>query len=434
MSPLAASDWLSLVPSIAGMNSLAASALLLSWVSALTGRRRQKLLARQLWHLALADVMHYVIGFPWVALRFLNDFAGVGSTRSRALDVCCQVGGAGNVFFMTSVFVEMHIALACFFGMWRLTGAQQVLSMLLPWAWLGGLTVGGAIAVLNGVSWDSTAGTCNTGSDLGLVMLATTTSIVLAICCTAYAATCAFSHRRAGSSVATRISRQTKVFLLAAIFTWCPLMLYVYFSVALRDHLVPAREDFWSMATYHLVYTFFNSNGFLNACAYAHSSRLMRQELVARDSSKPEAPAAAEREGEVTSLIVAFRSRPEVVVIEGNTTREANINALLETAELEEAAGRRRIASLSARSSRDLVPETGVEPSAVPPPKERCVELAAMSEEEEQGGAGAPDAAATQTLDLGRNLPVDFLGCFDDATPRNANGDNADLEAHGGGC
>lgn len=328
-----ASDFLCFAPLTANLNSLAASAFLFAWVSALTGGRRQKLLARQLWHLALADLIDAVLNTPWFALDCLNHFAGVGSEQSRTLDAWCQIGIANNVLFITSVLVEVHIALACFFGMWRLLRAQQVLAKLLPLSWIGGLFLGGAIAVLSDVSWDSGAGTCNTGSEDGHLLKAVTCTVALAICSAAYIATCFFSHRRTGHLAAERISRQTKVFLLAAIATWCPLMAYVYVSVATRGRLVPARQNFRGLAAYYLVYTFFFLNGFLNACAYASASRLMQQEIYARISNKPEPQQVPDSERSV-SLVVAFQEDPEVLIIPGSGTREANFTAMLETAEL----------------------------------------------------------------------------------------------------
>merc|ERR1711963_616873 len=96
---------------------------------------RSKLLARQLWHMALADLLAYAL-LAWSSVRhyFIIDI----DEASCGPALCYRIG------IITAASVEVHIAVCIFAKTSRRNGMLLCLSRWLLAVWPLGFVVGGA--------------------------------------------------------------------------------------------------------------------------------------------------------------------------------------------------------------------------------------------------------------------------------------------------
>lgn len=277
MSEQHASGWLLLIPVAANIASLAASATLLTWVWCLKAPLARKLMARQLWQLALADLFVCVLNCVWLTLELLHTVFGFASKSSPALEAACIVGMSNNVPGMVSVLIEVHMATATVASLFRFTKALRLLSRILPLAWPAGFSLGAAIVVLSDGYWDPKRGLCNSASLHGEALHVGTLGAALTICTGAYFVSVVMAARQAGVSVETRMWRRARWFVVAGMISWLPFVLFICIFAG-PGSMVGAGDD----PTFFVAVGFLDSNGLLNAAVYAYQCRYLRRHPTAR--------------------------------------------------------------------------------------------------------------------------------------------------------
>lgn len=258
---------------VAASVSFVASLTLLLWVWTLSKPLAGKLLARELWHIALADMLTALLLIPWFVVGLLNAYSDFGndSQSQITMDAICWVSYLNNVPFMTSLFLEVHIALATVFSIFRLSSAISLLSKLLPLVWACGFVIGGIVVWRGHATWDP-KGPTMTGSCKGLPegeMLKICTMIGgLAICTATYMVGIATGARarHIGQAVEGRAWRKAKLFVAAALVAWLPFAI-LHFTPVFEEHGV------WFYSAAALL----SANGFFNAAVYSWKSGFVRR-------------------------------------------------------------------------------------------------------------------------------------------------------------
>lgn len=266
-----------LVSVIVVLISLLASLSLLTWVWRLSKPVSKKLMARQLFHLALADALQSSLISVRFVLELLHTLSVLGSEPewSRAL---CSIGYADRLPLMTSMLVEVHIALATVCCICHWPTALAVLSKTVPLLWVPGCVLGAIVFYEDRVSWDRSVGVCNP-----LVVGERLLSIVLVgaavVCIVAYLAGIAQSWRVAAGPVQDRRRSQAQMFVMAAVLSWLPYVVFAFTQWGRESRLVSddgsRRNKIW-----YITSSWFSSlNGLLNAVVYAYKSGSFRRTL-----------------------------------------------------------------------------------------------------------------------------------------------------------
>lgn len=327
--------WLDVLPLAVNLLSFFASVRLFLWVHRLTVAR-EKLMARQLWHLALADSIESGMLVFWFSLDPLHNIFGIGSEASALLDALCVFGMWNNVAFMTSLLVEVHIALATVAALFRFHNMLRVLSRSVVYLWPPGVVMGVLVAFPSGSFWDTADGACNTSAQAGeefksIVMLA-----ALCICFLTYAAGFALVRGSGGLSLQSRIWDRAKFFTLAAMLSWFPFIVYTRVIDKGNSIFGPAGP-----VAFYITFSLFLSNGFLNALVYALQSRFVSRArkraaaLGARQASQMSQDSRSLNHSNAL-FHVGFRSVDEIQIVAAQQ-EEALENAEQETLSLESA-------------------------------------------------------------------------------------------------
>lgn len=327
--------WVVVLPLAAGLASLAAAATLLLWLHRLRGAQ-EKLMARQLWHLALANLIECGMLIVWFALDLLNFAFGVGRERTEVLDGLCTFSLWNNAAFMTSLLVEVHIAMATAAALYRSHTALRALSCTVAFLWPLGFCMGAIVVFPSGIFWDPEIGSCDTKADAGEQFKAAIITLALCICFVTYIAGFVGAITHGGLSLQARVWGRVKFFLAAAMVSWFPFVLFSYINVGGLIAGRLGRFDF------HFVFTFFMSNGWLNTCVYALESKFIaraerRRELQLQRMQQLD-PADISMQGldqpAIPEFAVGFRDHASFKVIPLTQADEREI-AEVETAALE---------------------------------------------------------------------------------------------------
>lgn len=313
------------LPLVVDAASLVASVCLFRWVSRRKGHVARKLLTRQLWHLALADIFHAVIISPWFVLAFVGCMVEFPQDALTTLDALCVFSLWNNTMFMASLLLEVQMALATVFAIYRNRRALRVLSFVLPLAWPVGFILGSGVAIRNQGYWDSGLHVCNTHGENGSLQKAGTILLALCICIFSYVASGCRACRSTAGSVQRRIWTKTKFFLAAALVCWGPLMVFTYSNFMDPGHMILNPDNSFQ---FYLVFSFYLSNGLLNAAVYAWRTK---GAVAANATSLPGNETERSRNG---SLVVAFDVDPQVVPV-SRVSRAALRRAERETEELQ---------------------------------------------------------------------------------------------------
>lgn len=260
--------WLCLGPLAAILTSFVASATVLVWLHRLKAAGK-KLMARQLWHLELANFIECGMMIIYAALDPLNLAFGVGSERAVILDKLCQFGMWNNAAFMTSLVLEVHIAMATAAALCRSNTVLRALSRSVAFCFLPGIAMGALVAYPSGSHWDSAVGSCNTSDDVGERFKASVMTLALVACVAAYGVGFVRAWNRSISPVQANIWARAKFFLAAAIVSWFPFLLFTHMN---SGALVTGEVG---RTGHYITDTFFFLNGLLNACVYAARSHII---------------------------------------------------------------------------------------------------------------------------------------------------------------
>lgn len=313
------------IAAVAGLLSLAASVFLLAWFSGLDKAIARRLMARQLWHLALADVITSALIFPNVFPEMILLFLGPFSSSSYpALNAVCWVSIFNNLTFMTSVFIEVHIALSTVAVVFHCSAAVRLLSRILPVVWVLGCIVGAAVVWLGDTHWDLSTGSCNQHIAAWNLKVAVTTA-ALAISIALQVAGLVMDCRRAGETVRLRHLRQATVFGAAVLITWLPFGVFFVWRDEDGDqgNLVIDHGD---RVAYCLTYICLSSNSFFHALFYACFKGFVGRNAGAQPGDQC---------GVQPGFRVAFSESSANVVSVPGITVAANLLAEQETAALE---------------------------------------------------------------------------------------------------
>lgn len=157
-------EFIFLVPVYCSVISAVASATLLSWLAAVGEPHRRKLMARQLWHLAVADLLFAV---SMIILFVFEFFAGAygwskvsGAWEDGFSGFCVVSNYAISVGVSVSAIIEAHMSLALVAGVYRSDIAMRLLRISLVCAWPFCLVLSIVNMYLLNMSWAK--GICDT--------------------------------------------------------------------------------------------------------------------------------------------------------------------------------------------------------------------------------------------------------------------------------
>lgn len=250
----------------------------------------RKLLLRQLWHLALADILMSIGGVPLNAAQFWHWTPAQGADMCRALQdlVYPALNGWG---LFASVLVEMHIALGFALGLCRYGRGFRLLERSLPLVWALGLAFSVLDTLTSSVLFDEAVEACRpqfaTPIEVMRPVQAAVVMLTSLVCCVCYFTLVCCSGLEAGPlSVEVRVWRQCSSFALVFLFTWGP---WLFSGNFLKASWAFGGEGAWA----YISGTCLGLNGALNCIAYAGLSRYVRQ-LRARDARQPRLPQRAQ--------------------------------------------------------------------------------------------------------------------------------------------
>lgn len=401
------SKWWSLVPLAALLASLAASAVMLFWVQSVEPHLAGKLMTRQLWHLALADLLGSILHMPWTLLEALHLFFDISFGDSTALTELCRISMWYDVAAVVSIFIEVHIALATVASLSHCSAILRELSKTLFLIWPLGFLIGAYVPLTSLIFWDNEKNECKSMRHSGLKPRIMTAALL--ICMTTYACGILVSEGNAGSLVQARVWRQARFFVAAAVVSWGP---YSFFHYAYKDGITTARAQ---IAMY-LGFTALLSNGFLNAIVYAHQSRYRPR------SAKPLPAEGVElqtwNKALDASYHVAFAGRLEVRPIPA-ATKTAMRRATKEMEGLDEARQSEKLARVhagarpsEASASDSLPPEDGQNDA------DEHEMISSPRHWRFRNSCHPGQRALSEDLDVSASdVETSFLCCFDEADP-----------------
>lgn len=295
-------------------------------------------MARQLWHLALADVLSALMPLPWFALTLAQRFVDLDSEHLRSFSLVCAVCHVNNIPFLASVFLEVHIAVTTICSILHFSTALRVLSRVLPLMWALGFIIGVVVLWIGSAEWNHELGVCEKPVTAEVVK-AVVMTVALAICVAIYIAGFLTARCRSGALVEGRVWSRAKMFVAAAVVTWVP---FLVFSAYL--HLTAVFVTAENLGVYFGVLTVLSANGFVNAFLYALQSgyvgrTVRRMRRLGDDESLVDTPSVQGTSQLDASFHVAFTMADEVVMVSAHT-HSANITAQTEIAALRAGAGR----------------------------------------------------------------------------------------------
>lgn len=303
------------------MLSAIASAWLLFQLARLPGKRKAKLLARQLWHLALADLLGFVLFTVGRYHQFRDVIAATVVDGSTTL---CYIDRAGDIPLFVSAVIEVHIAVAGLLATFRSVGTSKVLRRTLVLTWPIGIALGVVELVILHLNWDEAALHCKKSR-----------SIMRSVCFLACAVTCCFLYgivvyrrRKSSGAVRARAIGYAMIFVAANAITQLPNAIRIFIN---RAPTTTEAKIFGSISV-----ALFGLGGLANACVYAVVNRSYRssaRSLFHRQSSQRAQPQQV-REGSQSgqshdterSFPVEFTESAEVRMVD-NIFAEAGRNA-----------------------------------------------------------------------------------------------------------
>jgi hypothetical protein len=277
---------------------------------------RHRLMGRQLWHLAAADVCFGTLTFMLFIFNIMSS-RGVAilTSRSSRLDAfCVAVSWGYSVGFDTSMAVEAHLAVAFAAALFRCTAFLSILRRLLCLVWPIGIALATVETLNDKTFWRH--GCANENRDL--VGVSAVSASVL-ICIISYF--CSLLRvATAGPVIRDRVLYRSQLFILVWIVCLVPNIVRVVRGIS---------NPWYSLVSLHL----FNLRGLFSTLLYFVQShyvqrmRLRRQRLKERQGQRSASDGSENhlpREGiRLNSFTVAVGGNVSYVDVPPNHTAEA---------------------------------------------------------------------------------------------------------------
>lgn len=262
---------------LTGFTSVCASVCILFWLSRITRGHRHKLMARQLWHLALADLCGSFVIASGAVLTLVLVWSELQLSRPLQHSACLYVS-LQNIFAMTSILVEIHIALTTALAIRRCNRFVAALSGALTFLWPLGFAVGMCVVIMDRDGWDDSIGACSYSRNYGEYLKSGVLILGVIICGSTYiyAALLSVSMDYSSNMAATvRLWSRAKYYTLMSLIANGP-----FCAWNLLEHF-----GFWSQtplssistAAWYVSIAVFNLHGLFNTVVYAAHCRYVRQ-------------------------------------------------------------------------------------------------------------------------------------------------------------
>eukprot|EP00929_Paragymnodinium_shiwhaense_P052314 TRINITY_DN26214_c0_g1_i1.p1 TRINITY_DN26214_c0_g1~~TRINITY_DN26214_c0_g1_i1.p1 ORF type:complete len:464 (-),score=39.42 TRINITY_DN26214_c0_g1_i1:280-1575(-) len=232
-----------------------------------TGRASKLLLARQLLHLATADLLSAFLAITAVVMDVFKFWEHM-STMPAVADTLClplQLIGLGNV--IVSVLLETHLAVSFACSYWRQMEALEYLQRSLVWLWLIGYGLG-TVAVLshyNSADKES-AHTCQDKTKVLQYQGTVFVIVCFLMSLLWYLATLRRVHGYP-NSVRSVVQRMAWIY---------PINFFVTYGMFVIYYLVLQERHPWFLI---VAFSLVGLNGFVNSASYLTNSRYIRKHL-----------------------------------------------------------------------------------------------------------------------------------------------------------
>lgn len=263
------------LPLVASLLSGCGSMCMLSWLRIIAERHRKKLMARQLWHLALADIGGVVVYVSGQTIDALIAWLPHGQLPRPLLRGTCTYIFGNNLFTLTSMLIEVHIALTTALAIRRCNRAVAALSSSLGVLWVLGFALGISVIYFDNVAWDEELHTCRFTAYSGEYVKSGVLTLGVVVCICAYIYGGSLANQSGSMAATARLWSRAKHYTLVSVFTNGPFCIW---------NLL-AYVDLWTVPTISHIYlpAWFISfavlclNGVLNAIVYSGHCRYVRQ-------------------------------------------------------------------------------------------------------------------------------------------------------------
>lgn len=260
--------------------SCLASAYLIGVFRKLAPTSRKKLLARQLLHLAVADLIFSVAEIQTAILDFAVASAFRTGRKEGSEDGLlygvCKANSASNEFGRAAALsLECHLALAFAASTFRSARGLDALSRVLPFVWLFALLWAFLSSFMADDFWQGTdQGACGSRGPRWSILVLVPATFAMCLICYAWSVCRAYG---AAEIRQNSVWYRVQGYLIVAVLFTAPYALYNA-EAALKDNV--AHEQASDIAL-HVTGTLYNLSGLLNAMVYLllsrHARRLFRK-------------------------------------------------------------------------------------------------------------------------------------------------------------
>jgi len=279
-------------------------------------RHRGKLMARQLWYLAVLDMLFCAFVTPFHTLVFLVSWRLVDNPAA-GLSILCTLDWSCTIALIPLVFLDIHIALAMTSTARQWHATLRFLSQCLAPMVLAGVFLGIVHCVVfhaNSVQWDPSTNyyTDTFQSELGYrIFYVTNWALALLAIGIYISGTCNWttSERTFGTSLRARFVRRALLFLVSNIASTVPIGVFFFIGSRISsDSTGPVGVLFRCIAD-----PLFLLHGFVDTMVYVRLSHSTQK------WARPSLPSAGSVRG--GESIQAHRSPAAVGVTFGGTER-----------------------------------------------------------------------------------------------------------------
>lgn len=261
-------------PFVAACISGVAAAFLLSGLRRLPADRKKKLLPRQLWHLALADLSYAIVECLSIFLDMAVQAGWEGPSQTWLKSGLCEASYfAYLVCLLASLMVECHIALSFVASIFKNTRALLALNRGLLFAWpLAGVSaLGSGLFGLGDMHWGTSGefACVSLGGEDWIRSVSLWLAIVTCFVCYVISAC---RVRTAGEAVQASVFRRMRNYLLVALVFTLPSAVFGF-----KHGYVLNFDEKANHVGYIISETMLNFKGLLNFAVYALQSRYASQ-------------------------------------------------------------------------------------------------------------------------------------------------------------
>lgn len=255
--------------------SSAASICLLCWLGSAQPKHKNKLMGRQLWHMAVADLAFGVFASMTFAMELLALYkVQLPFGMSNLNGICRSSAWAYSLGIETSALIETHLAVSLAASVYRCPRMLKYLRLGLVLVW----PLGGAAAFLevydDDIRWFDDHGCKRSNPDFVFISSQVTFVVIsLASYIICLVRMCGSSSR----AVHDRVLGRVHYYLLAWFICCGPDLI----RISSPSNVMQALPGFHCLAL-----VLFNLNGFFNTLVYACHSRYIRR-MVKRSARGP---------------------------------------------------------------------------------------------------------------------------------------------------